>query len=247
VILLAIASASVNRFLTERESPRPVQQILVHDLVAVSLETNILHLPDYLTEALGSRDVGDLTSLYTPNEIVPLFCCDGSHRRFPIVSEAAKFSTLWAEWRSTIPRNPGAYIKHRARVFESEFGIGRSTVCLPFWDGIYPSSLGVVFKPTTLNSSVMNILSRVKDGPLFRGWLYLVLLIGLIAVSWLGSSRDRIAALLIGASGLLYAVAYFFVSTTCDFRMHWWSVITVFLVALLAIAARQGRLQRIRT
>jgi hypothetical protein len=47
-----------------------------------------------------------------------------------------------------------------------------------------------------------------------------------------------VATLLIGLSGLLYAFAYFFVSTTCDFRMHWWSVVTALLLALLAIAGR---------
>jgi hypothetical protein len=238
VILLAVASAGVNKLLAQPGSPRPVQQILVHDLVAVSLETNRIYLPDYLTEALGSSEVSALKPLYTPNEIVPLFGCDANNRRFPIVAEPDKFARLWATWRSTIPRHPGAYIKHRARVFESEFGIGRNTICLPFWDGIHPSSLNVVFHPTSLNRSVMNILSRVKDGPLFRGWLYLALLIGLISMFWLGSHQDRAAALLIGLSGLLYAIAYFFVSTTCDFRMHWWSVLTVFLLALLAIASR---------
>jgi hypothetical protein len=84
----------------------------------------------------------------------------------------------------------------------------------------------------------MKLLSSVKDGPLFRGWFYIVLLIGLIAVSWLGSARDRVAALLIGLSGLLYSLAYFFVSTTCDFRMHGWSMVTTLLLTLLAIAGR---------
>ena len=238
VILLAATSAGANRLLTRSGSSLAVQQILIHDLVAVSLETNEVHLPDYLIEALGSRKVADLKPLYTPNEIVPLFCCDSGHRRLPLISDSATFSSLWAEWRSTIPRHLGAYIKHRARVFESQMAIGRPTVCTPFWDGIQPSSLNLTFRPTALNRWVMDLLSSVKNGPLFRGWLYLVLLMGLIGVCWLGSARDRVAALLIGLSGLLYALSYFFVSTTCDFRMHWWTVVTVFLLVLMTIAGR---------
>lgn len=236
VIFLAVTSVGANRLLTQPDSPRAVQQILIHDLVGVSLETNQLHLPGYLIEALGSREVGDLKPLYTPNEIVPLFCC-GPHR-FPLVSEPVKFSSLWAEWRSTIPRHLAAYLKHRARVFESQMGVGRPTVCLPFWDGIVPNSMNLKFHSNALNRSVMRLLSRVRDGPLFRGWLYAVLLIGFISASWLGSSRDRAAIILIGLSGLLYELAYLFVSTTCDFRMHWWSVLTVYLLTLLTIASR---------
>ncbi|SRR5216683_934742 len=238
VIFLAVTSAGANRLLLRSGSSLALQQILIHDLVAVSIETGDLHLPDYLIEALGSRKVSDLKLLYTPNEIVPMFCCDSSVRRFPLVSDSARFSSLWAKWRSTIPRHPGAYIKHRARVFESQMGIGRPTVCLPFWDGIEPSSLNLKFSPTALNHWVMNVLSSVKDGPLFRGWLYLVLLSGLVVVFWLGSARDRVAALLIGLSGLVYVLAYFFVATTCDFRMYWWSVVTVFLLVMMTIASR---------
>src|SRR5262249_44773307 len=150
----------------------------------------------------------------TPNEIVPLFCC--VDHPLLIVSETDKFAQLWAAWRSTIPRHLGAYISHRTRVFKSEFTLGRTTVCLPFWNGIDPNSLNVVFRPTALNSSIMSILSRVKDSPLFWGWLYLVLLGIFMILFWLGSSQDRVAALLIGLSGLAYAIAYFFVSTTCD-------------------------------
>jgi len=67
--------------------------------------------------------------------------------------------------------------------------------------------------------------------------LYLVLLASLLSAFWLGSWPDRIPALLIGLSGFLYGLAYFFVSTTCDFRMHWWTVLTVFLLALIGIAS----------
>jgi len=84
----------------------------------------------------------------------------------------------------------------------------------------------------------MALLSKVQNGPLFWGWVYLVLLVVFLCMFWRGVSQDRIAALLIGLSGLLYALGYFFVSTTCDFRMHWWSVLTVFLLALLALARK---------
>jgi len=236
VILLGATSAGANKLLSPEPSPFPLQQILAHDLVGVSLETNTLHLPDYLTAELTSRDMIGLQRLYTPNEVVPLFCCDGIGR-FELTTDPDKFSHLWTEWRSTIPHHLGAYVRHRTKVFKSEFTIGRNTVCLPFWDGIERNSLNIVFRPTGLNRSVMSILHRVKDGPLFWGWLYLVLLAILLGAFWLGSWPDRVLALLIGLSGVLYGLAYFFVSTTCDFRMHWWTVLTVFLLALIGIAS----------
>ncbi len=235
VAFLGVTAFGANRFLVKQDSPQPVQQILIHDLVGVSLGANRLLLPEYLAEALGSAEVSALKPLYTPNEIVPLFCHDHFPGCFPLVSDPDKISRLWAVWRSAVSRHPGAYLRHRRRVFESEFGIGTPTVCLPIWDGIILNSLNVSFHPTKLNRSVMSVLSAVMDGPLFRGWLYLVLLAGLLILFWRRASPHRTPALLIGLSGLLYGVAYFFVSTTCDFRMHWWTVLSVFLLALLTV------------
>jgi len=236
VVLLVVAATSVNRLLTKTDSPRPVQQILVHDLVAVSLETNHLYLPDYLIAALSSRDVHALKPLYTPDGVVPLFCCDIG--RLPIVSEPYKFSQLRAEWRSTIPRHLGAYIKHRATVYESELGIGRATVCSPYWKGIDPNPFNLEFRPNSLNQRIMRILSKVSDSPLFRGWLYLAILGVLLTLFWRSSSHDRTAGIFIGMSGLLYTAGNFFVVTTCDFRMHWWIVLATYLSALLWIAGK---------
>ena len=235
--VLVVTSTGVNKLLASQPSAYPVQQILVHDLVGVSLETNTLYLPEYLTAELPTSEVGTLKRLYTPNEVVPLFCCD-NNARFELTSDPTNLSRLWVKWRYTVAHHLRAYLSHRSRIFRSEFTIGRSTVCLPFWQGIDSNSLNVVFHSTPLNRSVMALLSKVQNGPLFWGWVYLVLLVVLLCMFWLGVSQDRVAALLMGLSGLLYALGYFFVSTTCDFRMHWWSVLTVFLLTLLALARK---------
>lgn len=234
-LVLAFAASAANRWLARPASPPPVQQVLIHDLVGISLETNRLLLPDYLREALGSSEVNALKPIYTPNEIVPLFCHNRVRGCFPLVSDSGKISQLWGTWRFAVAHYPGAYLKHRARVFESEFAIERSRVCLPFWDGIVANSLSVSFHPTKLNRPVMSVLAAVQDGPLFRGWLYVVLLATSLVLFWRRGSLHRMAAISIGFSGLLYGVAYFFVATTCDFRMHWWTVLSFFLLLLLAI------------
>ncbi len=234
VMLLVVTSNGVNKLLSPGRSLYPLQTILVHDLVGVSLEINTLYLPEYLIAALPSADVSELRRLYTPNEVVPLFCCDGKGR-FELTSDPDKLSRLWTVWRSVIPRHLRAYINHRTQVFRSEFAIGRATVCLPFWDGIDSNSLNLTFHSTALNRWVMRVLSRVKDGPLFWGWLYLAGLLILIGTLRLGFTQNS-APILIGISGLFYALAYFFVSATCDFRMHWWSVLSAFLLALLWIS-----------
>jgi hypothetical protein len=235
VALLALTVIGVNKWLARASSPQAVHTILIHDLVGMSLETNRLLLPNFLIEALASNDVNALTPLYTPNEVAPLFCSNRISGCFTLVTDPDKISTLWAAWLSAISRHPRAYLKHRLRVFKSEFGIERPTVCLPFWNGIVSNSLGLTFHQTKLNRSVMGILSRMEDGPLFRGWLYLVLLGALLVMFWRRLSQYRSAALLIGLSGFLYAIAYFFVTPSCDFRYHWWTVLSVFLLALLAI------------
>ena len=94
----------------------------------------------------------------------------------------------------------------------------------------------MLFPETALNNWVRKILDKLKESILFRGWPYLIVL-GLLLNAVRSLARVRataVAAFVLGLSGLLYALAYLPIATTCDFRMHWWTVVaTVILPCVL--------------
>ena len=68
-------------------SSHPVQQIILHDLVAVSLATQINFLESDTSVVSGHLSLGDFKRLYTPERIDPLFV--GSGPRFLATSSSA--------------------------------------------------------------------------------------------------------------------------------------------------------------
>ena len=140
----------------------------------------------------------------------------------------------------TVLSHPGIYFLHRLRVFEAQFGIARPEVCYPYQHGTVPNDLGISYQDKPFTSELFERVTEVKDSLLFRGWLYVainaVLLIGTV---W-GKSRlafNRSVVLAVSASGLIYGVGYLITSTTCDFRMEYWTVVAALVCLLAAIAA----------
>jgi hypothetical protein len=84
-------------------------------------------------------------------------------------------------------------------------------------------------------SNLWQMAALAYETPLYRGWLYLVL-IGLLlpAARWLKQSNVA-SALVLGSSGLVYGLTELAVSTSCDFRLHWWTVVAAVLLLSMII------------
>jgi hypothetical protein len=202
--------------------------------VAISISTDQVLLPGYLKQDIT---IENLKRVYTINEIVPMFCCSDAPRHFKQTTEASEFSELKTTWLEVVPRHWRAYLAHRMSIFINQLGIGRATVCLPFWSGIDPNPFGITLRSSLCNRTAMWSLTKLKDSLLFRGWLYVLILVLYLVVVFFppfGQHRDAVWA--IASSGLCYALAYLFVSTTCDFRMHWWTVVTAMVVPVMVFA-----------
>lgn len=241
-VVLNLASWTVNQRLTAGRTTYPLQQILLHDLVAISISTDQVLLPGYLKEDIT---IENLKSIYTINEIVPMFCCSDAPRHFKQTTDASEFSELKTTWLEVVPRHWRPYLAHRRAIFMNQLGIGRATVYLPFWSGIDPNPFGITLRHSLCNRTVMWCLTKLKDSLLFRGWLYVLILVLYLVVVFFppfGQHRDAVWA--IASSGLCYALAYLFVSTTSDFRMHWWTVVSATVVPVLFLAERINRSNR---
>ncbi len=205
----------------------PFQQIWVHDLAAVSVVRGEVLLPPELNDPPFT--VEQLQAIYTPESVVPLFCCTPEPRRVEQVryrSQAFKVDALFAQWRSVIPRNLSAYAAHRATALAAMVGWGRTEVCIPFETGVEPNRLGVTFDPPPLNRWVTrDFFVPLQNSFWFRAWLYwAVNTVFIIAILLLKPWRQTPANVLV-LSGGLYMLPYWVATTQCDFRFSWWMII----------------------
>ncbi len=229
-----LAGRVANHALARGGQSHPVQQILLHDVLAVAIATGEPLLPSYLANQHASSE--NLRELYTPHE-VPLFCCDDTPLRLRPTTDPRELAELRNSWRRALALSPGAYLKHRLAVLASLDGVGRSSVCLPYWIGIVPNDVGLTYEGNSIQAWWTRMLDRMDESVMFRGWFITALLVLLTGMSsWrLGLAHP---ATVLAFSGLLYELPYLFVATTCDFRMHWWSSVAAVCGFILYVFAQ---------
>ncbi|HMO17669.1 MAG TPA: hypothetical protein PKA63_05825 [Oligoflexia bacterium] len=218
-LVLERATGSVDRL--------PFQQILVHDLVAVSLASHENFLPLYLdpSKKLSSDD---FAKIYTPCELVPLFCCDDLIVRLKTTTDIENVNSLKSSWIKAVLSNYKAYFFHRSSVFKELLGVGEGG-CLPFYYGIVDNSLGIYLPENSIRDIVHALFWDIRNSVLFSSWPYILILMVLLCFSRSLPSGLSILVL----SGSLYFFPYYFIATTCDFRMTLWSAQVAWLVAFL--------------
>jgi hypothetical protein len=229
--LMLVVNSAITHQLTEGRRSYPVQQILVHDLAAISIDTGTVLVPDGFSRS-ESLTVSDLEKIYTPRNTVVLFCCDDEVTRLELTSDQELLSELRRAWVRAVLSHPLPYLWHRIHVLDQSVGFTVDEVCYPYNHGIAENDLGIVYRETAVQYLIFGGLGRVRN-ILFRAWIYVVALaVGVATILWkrvklLGAYQLLLA---VGVSGLLYDLAYLFAGTSCDFRMHYWAVITALLV-----------------
>ncbi|MFH0897535.1 MAG: hypothetical protein V1850_05770 [Candidatus Bathyarchaeota archaeon] len=226
---------TIEKRLTHGSTIYPIQQIFVHDLTALSIDLDTVLLPDYLLQP-QLPTIEDLKKIYTPDTIVPLFCCDRTTFRLQMTQLPKDISDLFNQWGKTILAHPLLYLTHRMRVFSRQFGIVGKRVCYPYHYGIDNNSLGLLYKERPLTRVVFAAIKPV-DNFLFRGWIYIVISTAMLTYISLRKKRDYpLVVTAINFSGWFYGMAYFFIATTCDFRMHYWTVVATVVSVVSSIS-----------
>lgn len=226
VVTLAVGVLAnlFNRYLLgDHRSEIPSQQILLHDLTAFSLKKGENLIPKAY-QVLPKLDISELQKLYSTRGVVPLFCCEPGDRRLQLSPDAVNFRDLRAQWQSALVQHPGAYLQHRWRNFRGQMGIENGAVCNPFLESPVEGSG---------RNAVLSALRALKNSFLFRGIFYLLLSWGLLIFLLRQRIKNELPIALL-LSGNFYTLPYFFISTACDFRMHWWLVLSTCVATAIA-------------
>jgi hypothetical protein len=242
LVLLGLLGSvlAIDQSLVGRHRLYPSQQIMIHDLTAVSIATGTVSLPESLVvERDGPVSVAKLACVYTPDSAVTVF--NGRHEqcafRLRKVTDGRRMAALRDAWLRVVPRHLAAYGAHRLAVLREMLGIGRARVCYPSQTGTGPNSLGLEFRGSPAYVRALRLATAAAyETPLFRGWLYLAAVPGLVVLALARDPRTALPAVVLGASALLYELGYLAVATACDFRMNWWAVLVALVLPVVAIA-----------
>lgn len=240
--VLVLSTAGVaNRALIKRPSTYPIQQVLIHDLVGISVETKTVSLPLYLD---GGRlpTFKEIKKIYTPGTVNHLFWGDDGRIHLVLTNAPALISELALFWKQKVIENPMAYLSHRSKVFMRLYWVSGNRVCYPYQDGTIPNDLGLASSIPPRTLGLFHLADMFSNTFIYRGWIYLVinLVVFLCAGMHLFIRRETSQSILFtatetSASGLLFGLVYFFVAPACDFRFIYWTLLSAILgVGLLA-------------
>ncbi|RJP52706.1 MAG: hypothetical protein C4586_02540 [Anaerolineaceae bacterium] len=234
------------RYLTKIKS-YPIQQIMLHDLVGISIRTKTNLIPQYLAVS-EQPSMKDLRQIYQLGSMKNLYWPDFTPIHFKIIHDPILVGDLFDTWIREVVKHPRAYLDHRWKVFAAVLNIKGGKTCGPYYyeetiykpKGFYKNdSLDNYYSDNPVTNRLFGLIEPLRNSLIYRNWLYVLFSMVLFVISFFIVLKFRStetslakAALALSASGSLYSLAYFFVATTCDFRMVYWNVV-VTLTALI--------------
>lgn len=228
----------------------PIQQIMVHDLTAITLRLKTDFLPDYLA-ASEQPSMGDLRRIYNIRSLKNLFWPDFTPIHFKLLTDPAQVEDLTNIWVQTVTEHPRAYLEHRWKVFAATMGITVYKACGPYYyeetvykpKGLYQAG-GNYYSENPVTDKLFGLVEPLRESPVYWNWPYVLLCLIVSALSIFTiykygfvQSPLAVAALVLSAGASMYALANLFVAISCDFRYVHWNVTTALVSALFLFAS----------
>jgi hypothetical protein len=236
----------------------PIQQIMVHDLTAITLRMKTDLLPDYLAVS-EQPSMKDLRRIYNVRSLKNLFWPDFTPIHFKLLTDPALVNDLTNTWMQTVLEYPRAYLEHRWNVFAATMGITVNKACGPYYyeetvykpKGLYQSD-GNFYSENPVTDRLFTLVEPLRESPVYWNWVYVLICLILFAVSLFvvvksgfANAPFAVIALTLSMGASLYALANIFVAISCDFRYVHWNVITV-LVSAAFLIAEGNKLTQVR-
>jgi hypothetical protein len=148
-----------------------------------------------------------------------------------------------------VTEHPRAYLEHRWKVFAATMGITVYKSCGPYYyeetvykpKGFYQEG-GNYFSENPVTNSLFFWVEPLRESPVYWNWTYVLLCLIVFVLSMFAIYKNGfvqsplvVAALVISAGASMYALANFFVATSCDFRFVHWNVAAMLVSAVLML------------
>jgi hypothetical protein len=234
---LQLSAACVQDHLARGGRSYGFQYTLLYDLSAISVGSGENLLPSHSQRGPTIVTLSRLRQLYTPDNPDPLFFHDEPHLWG--TSDPQQVRTTVVRWFGAVMHHPRIYLHHRLEILEGLLGL--HSIGYTFHHGIDPNTLGVSLTPSIWNQRAMRYLDSTAKSPLFRSWVYLMLIVAV--VGWMAFRRRWLPpeVVALSASAFCYAIPYALISPSQDFRYLWWPVLVALLLPVVALGAVVAR------
>jgi hypothetical protein len=206
----------------------PYQQVMIHDLAAISVAKGELLFPDYISRA-PQVSMKEVKRLYLSDSVGFLIF---NKRVIPLSNNVDNLNALNTAWRQSIKNNFGIYLKHRLLCF-AQLMIG----CVAYMGEVCLVPYAINFHSTIFYRAFCYLRDSQPAHILFHGWTYLINCIFLIfaSVFWRKKLVHHHEILYLALSGCLYVTGGFLYTPACEFRYLYWTVVSS-LMALCIFA-----------
>ena len=224
-----IANALVPEARIKKTSP--FQYTQTYDLLAISVKTGKILLPDYITNRIGNT-LEKLKPLYWPGGNNLLFYNTAGNMT---TVDPRELSDLRARWIDAVIHHPAAYWEHRWQNFVELLRWGAQHPASVAFPTIVSNEYGFAFKGNVFSDHLSSMPDRYPY--LFFPWIYLAtLLMGSVAL--LLVARDhRVLIFCFTGSALSFVLPHVFIAPAADYRYLYYayfcSVICMFFAAAL--------------
>ena len=239
LVMMGVNSVIAKQLIDDRET-YPAHQVMVHDLIGISVSTGSVLLPSFYADT--ALPFSAIACLYSPNSAVAAF--SGDYGRCPVtlrkLTRARDVAALRTAWLSAIRDHPRAYAAHRWEVWREQMALGVERVHYPLQNksDLPDNQMGIDTRLTPRQDRALQLFTvAAYRTPLFRAWIYLLISVGVLLIAR-RLTADPVPLVVLGASAVLYELAYIVVSTASDFRFNWWSILAA-LVAVVMVVPRR--------
>jgi hypothetical protein len=233
-VAIFLVNGAIGRILTNDKTTFPIQQILLHDLLSISVRTEQNLLPAFTYMQHGDAfNFVELKKLYNPHNVVQFY--DSGEGRKPVknIVNAEDFQILKESWVQSVTQYPGKYLRGRFETLNYMLAFWNVPTCYSYHAGIEGNEYKIA--APKWNNSVHKRYSFFDGTFLYRPWIYLALnFVCLLAMFKFNDPRKGIVAA-VSLSGIFYTLPYLLVSTGCDFRLTWWTTCSAILSSLMCL------------
>lgn len=241
-VVLSVGTVAINHLLTKGRTEYPFQIVQLYDLAAISKERGVSMFPGYI-EREPNFSMENLSSQYNPYSAADMVWADKPSDKpaLKLSYDPADISELRMKWLTAISQNKRAYLKHRLKVFLLLIRLPDGDAN-PYWRKGFTAN-PVEYRPTPgpLNRFLMSYFYLLRNSLFFSGALWLVICVALIYFALRRRLRDDWEVVFVLAtSGLIYALPYFFITASAEFRYLYWTVIASAVALLFGLNAALG-------
>jgi hypothetical protein len=229
---------------------------LIHDLVGISIRTNIDYVP-YWSKQRSGATLAEYPRMFSPLHVNALYLPEarpvlGVPNPLPdktldyrCTEDQAR--ALRAHWFAVVLDNAGSYVTNRLHILERLLVLPPHAPWYPYLTGIDPNPFGLVFERSRVNAIATEIIRRSAfEWDLFDAWIYYLLLVGCGIAALFYDFEYRTAVLVLVASGLLYFVSIALAGMSGDFRYNIWPITCSYVAPMLLARGRGGTTARDR-